>query len=180
MTFGFTKDAQAFEDLVTPYSPMVYRHCYQMLKNTHEAEDATQETMLRAYRAYHRFSNQGVATWLYQIAHRVCLDILKSARVRRERLLYDQHTETYGEPSSEEPTPEESYLRNESNQALQNAMQTLSTTEQVLLSLFYGQGCSYDELSKATGLAQGTVKSKLSRAKQKLKVVMEKEQKNED
>ena len=74
--------AEAFERLCAPYSGMVYRHCLHMLGNPHEAEDAAQESMLRAFRAFDAFRGDAVASWLFRIAHNTCLDILKSARVR--------------------------------------------------------------------------------------------------
>lgn len=84
--------AEAFERLCAPYSGMVYRHCLHMLGNPHEAEDAAQESMLRAFRAFDAFRGDAVASWLFRIAHNTCLDILKSARVRRESLTLDDRS----------------------------------------------------------------------------------------
>ena len=78
-----------FEQRCGPYASMVYRHCLHMLRNEQEAQDAAQESMLRAYRAYPSFRGKGVAKWLYAIAHNTCLDVLKSARYRREQLTLD-------------------------------------------------------------------------------------------
>ena len=61
--------AEAFERLCAPYSGMVYRHCLHMLGNPHEAEDAAQESMLRAFRAFDAFRGDAVASWLFRIAH---------------------------------------------------------------------------------------------------------------
>ena len=69
--------AEAFERLCAPYSGMVYRHCLHMLGNPHEAEDAAQESMLRAFRAFDGFRGDAVASWLFRIAHNTCLDILE-------------------------------------------------------------------------------------------------------
>ena len=66
--------AEAFERLCAPYSGMVYRHCLHMLGNPHEAEDAAQESMLRAFRAFDAFRGDAVASWLFRIAHNTCLD----------------------------------------------------------------------------------------------------------
>ena len=67
--------AEAFERLCAPYSGMVYRHCLHMLGNPHEAEDAAQESMLRAFRAFDGFRGDAVASWLFRIAHNTCLDL---------------------------------------------------------------------------------------------------------
>ena len=92
MTQSHRPTAEAFERLCAPYSGMVYRHCLHMLGNPHEAEDAAQESMLRAFRAFDAFRGDAVASWLFRIAHNTCLDILKSARVRRESLTLDTFT----------------------------------------------------------------------------------------
>ena len=60
--------AEAFERLCAPYSGMVYRHCLHMLGNPHEAEDAAQESMLRAFRAFDAFRGDAVASWLRSAA----------------------------------------------------------------------------------------------------------------
>ena len=95
--------AQRFSEECGPYAGMVYRHCLHMLSRPEEAEDAAQESMLRAFRAYDGYRGEGTATWLYRIAHNTCLDILRSARWKRETLPYDGLPETV-EPS---PTPED-------------------------------------------------------------------------
>ena len=80
--------AQRFSEECGPYAGMVYRHCLHMLSRPEEAEDAAQESMLRAFRAYDGYRGEGTATWLYRIAHTTCLDILRSARWKRETLPY--------------------------------------------------------------------------------------------
>ena len=86
--------AESFERRCGPYAPMVYRHCLHMLKHPQEAEDAAQESMLRAFRAYENLTGEGVATWLFRIAHNTCLDILKSARMRRQQAMPEGWEET--------------------------------------------------------------------------------------
>ena len=161
--------SEAFEARCAPYSAMVYRHCFQMLKNKEEAEDAAQETMLRAFRAFPRHNGTGVATWLFRIAHNICLDIFKSARYRKEKTMLTNYTETYGDTPSTEKTPEQHYIQNEQSTYILQAIQKLDLLDQTLLSLYYQQGLRYHELAQATGVSEGTVKSRLSRAKEKLR-----------
>ncbi len=161
-------DAQSFETLCAPYAPMVYRHCLQMLRSPHMAEDAAQETMLRAFRAFSSFHGTGVATWLYRIAHNTCLDVLKSAAYRRESAILDDG-ESLIEPVDGAATPEERYVQSAENERLWETVTTLPKEQQTILSLFYGENLSYEEIAKATGLRLGTVKSRLSRAKEELR-----------
>lgn len=168
-----TADAAAFEQLCAPYSAMVYRHCLHMLKNPHDAEDAAQESMLRAFRAFGRFSGSGVASWLFRIAHNTCLDILKSAPRRRESATLDEWREVYGDPADPAPQPDEVYERTAADEALWQTVLSLGAEQQTLLTLFYGEGLSYEAIARATGLKEGTVKSRLSRAKAALKKRLE-------
>ena len=156
-----------FEQRCAPYAGMVYRHCLHMLKNTHEAEDAAQESMLRAFRAYPSFREKGVASWLYAIAHNTCLDILKSARYRREMMTLDDPENTF-QQADDAPTPEAAYVQKAENEQLWELVMQLSEEAQSILSLYYGEQMTYEQIAAATGTRVGTVKSRLSRAKEAL------------
>ncbi len=94
-------DAVAFELLVEPHRRELQVHCYRMLGSLQDAEDALQETLLAAWRAFGRFEGRAsVRTWLYQIATNRCLNALRSAR---RRPVVDM-------PPSEVPLPEPSRL----------------------------------------------------------------------
>lgn len=169
-----TGDADAFAELCTPFSGMVYRHCLQMMKNPADAEDAAQETMLRAYRAMPRFlGRSNVATWLYRIAHNTCLDVLKRPARQREATSVEALGEAGYDPPSETQTPEEAYLADADAKRLQEAIGKLPQDQQVLLSLRYSENLSYEELSRRTGIREGTVKSKLNRAKARLQTLLQ-------
>ncbi len=156
-----------FEQRCAPYAGMVYRHCLHMLKNVHEAEDAAQESMLRAFRAYPSFRGKGVASWLYAIAHHTCLDVLKSARYRREQMTLDDPENTFQQADTS-PTPEDAYVQNAENQQLWELVMQLTQDQQTILSLYYGEQMTYEQIAAATGMRIGTVKSRLSRAKEAL------------
>lgn len=163
----FHAPKENFEDRCAPYAGMVYRHCLHMLKNVHEAEDAAQESMLRAFRAYGSFQGKGVASWLYAIAHNTCLDILKSARYRREMLTLDDPENDFQTPDGA-PTPEAAYVQKAEDERLWQMVMELNNDQQTMLSLYYGEGMTYEQIAKATGLRIGTVKSRLNRAREAL------------
>lgn len=158
--------AEMFEQLCAPYAPMVYRHCLHMLRNPHEAEDAAQESMLRAFRAFDSFRGSGAASWLFRIAHNTCLDILKSARYQRESAVLDGSEYDLRDDA---PTPEAAYVRRMEEERLWQAVLALPQEQQTLLNLYYGEGLAYEAIAEATGLRMGTVKSRLSRAKETLR-----------
>lgn len=167
MLFGLLEfDREDFETRCAPYAPMVYRHCLQMLRSPQEAEDAAQESMLRAFRAYPRFRGNGVASWLYAIAHNTCLDVLRSARYRRESVTLDD--DEFDLPADPASGPEEAYVEQAEKEKLWQAVASLPQEQQVLIALYYGENLSYEEIAQAEGLRLGTVKSRLSRAKEAL------------
>ncbi len=161
--------AQAFETLCAPYSGMVYRHCLHMLHDPHEAEDAAQETMLRAFRAFDRFRGKGVASWLFTIAHNTCLDVLKSARMRAAGPALEAYEQAHGQLADPAAPPDERWEQAQGDEALRRAVLALKPEQQLLLALYYGQGMAYADICAATGMGEGTVKSRLSRARDALR-----------
>src|SRR6478672_5268828 len=108
-------DEGAFQRLVDPYRGELHAHCYRMLGSLHDAEDALQETLLRAWRGLADFEGRSsLATWLYRIATNTCLDAIDR---RPKRVLPADHgpssapTSDVGEPLVEstwvEPYPDE-------------------------------------------------------------------------
>lgn len=156
-----------FEQRCAPYAGMVYRHCLHMLKNVHEAEDAAQDSMLRAFRAYPSFRGKGVASWLYAIAHNTCLDILKSARYRREMAVLDDPDNEF-QQADDAPSPDEAYVQKAEDEHLWQLIMDLPQEQQTVLSLYYGEQMTYEQIARATGARIGTVKSRLNRAKEAL------------
>ncbi len=168
-------DADAFIALCAPFEGMVYRHCLQMLKTPADAQDAAQETMLRAFRSFSSYERRSeLGTWLYRIAHNICLDTLKRAHKRYETASLDAMHDAGYDPAAENATPEDAYLRNSDQDMLHQAVQTLPQREQALLSLRYGDGMSYLQIARAMRMPLGTVKSALNRAKEALRSAAEK------
>lgn len=157
-----------FIEECAPYENMVYKHCMLMLKNHAEAEDAAQETMLKAFRSYDQYRGDGIARWLYRIAHNVCLDILKSARYRKEFFMQEDAPEE----AASDPTPDAVYESNAEREHLWDCVAQLPLEQQTVLALYYGQGYDYAAIAEITKVSQGTVKSRLSRAKTALKAIL--------
>ena len=84
-----SRDDDAFRSLIEPHRPALHAHCYRMLGSLHDAEDALQNTLLRAWRALPKFRGQSsLRNWLYRIATNVCLDAIarRPKRVLTDRL----------------------------------------------------------------------------------------------
>ena len=92
-------DERAFVELTSPHRPALHAHCYRLLGSVHDADDALQETLLRAWRGIGRFEPRApVSAWLYRIATNVCLRVLKQRR--RTPAPVDIHLEPYPEQYS--------------------------------------------------------------------------------
>src|SRR5438093_229025 len=106
-------DEQAFVQLTAPLRRPLHAHCYRMLGSVHDADDALQETMLRAWRGIGRFEPRAeLSSWLYRIATNVCLRMIEQ-RGRREELTVDAYLQPYPDVLLEQETPEREAERRE-------------------------------------------------------------------
>ncbi len=162
---------EAFTRLVERYQTPVYNLCYRMLGEAEAAEDAAQETFLRAYQHLRRY-DQGrpFATWLLSIAAHYCID-----RLRRRKLLtfsIDDH-ESEDEAGFEiadanSLDPEDESLRREERVQVQQLLQSLEAMDRAAIVMRYWYDFSEAEIAEALHLTVSAVKSRLHRARRAL------------
>lgn len=160
-------DHQAFAQLVDKYQTPVYNLGYRMLGNANDAEDAAQETFLRAFSQFKRYRReQKFATWLLSIAAHYCIDRLR----RRSRLNWASlEDETFAETlASEAPEPDEEALRHESQHEVEQLLEHLSPASRLVVVLKYWNDQPVEEIARVTGDSVGAIKVKLHRARQAL------------
>jgi RNA polymerase sigma-70 factor, ECF subfamily len=155
----------AFTALVEAYQTPIYNLCYRMLGNADEAEDATQETFLRAYTQLGRYDpERPFKTWLFSVASHYCID-----RLRRRRLIWlDIDDEPLaGHPALRERAagPEDVTLRRERSADVQALLAVLPPKDRAAVVMLYWYDLSYEEIAQATGATVGAVKSRLHRAR---------------
>lgn len=161
-----TGDQQAFCRLVDAYQRPVMSLTYRMLGDLEEAEDAAQETFLRAWSRLHQYSPEHkFSTWVFSIANHHCIDRL---RKRRVTILPLDDTPVVFALQGDEDKPEESLLDAETAQEMQALVELLSPEYRTPLILRYWQECTYQEIAEAMALSLPAVKSRLFRARQKL------------
>ncbi len=174
-------DTEAFSHLALLYERKMLSFAFRILRDSHEAEDAVQEALLKAYRKIDTFSKEAsFSTWVFTILNHVCLDILRKKKRHGE----DKHMSLHQESKDEEnyevqiedtsPGPEEAYRQKKAMEAVSDAIETLSEEHRVMIVLRDVQGMDYEEIAKITGLPPGTVKSRINRARLALRKILEK------
>jgi RNA polymerase sigma-70 factor (ECF subfamily) len=159
-------DERAFAQLVEAYEQPVFNLCYRMLWDGPEAEDAAQETFLKAFRGLHRHDpDRPFRPWLLSIASHHCID-----RLRRRRLRLTSLEDLQGEeiPAAPSPGPEATALEREHSLRVQQLLAGLAPKERAAVVLRYWYDLSYVEIGQALSLSESAVKSRLHRARRQL------------
>jgi RNA polymerase sigma-70 factor (ECF subfamily) len=167
-------DLGAFEELVRIYKDRIYGLCYQLTNNQADAQDLAQEVFIRAYTGLASFRNEAdFGTWLHRIAVNQWINF-KRKQKRHNFISLDAPIQTSeGEMTREvavaEEDPQEIYEQMELQGFVRKALDQLSTEHRTVLVLRELQGYSYDEIASVVGCTLGTVKSRINRARQALK-----------
>jgi RNA polymerase sigma-70 factor (ECF subfamily) len=162
-------DPTAFESLMREHENKMYAVALRMCGNRDDALDCVQEAMLRVYRAIADFKMQSsFATWVYRITMNACLDELRRRKVRRSVSL-DNMLETGWSPSDEDDTPERHSIRSEQRRCIESAIADLPDDMRAAIVLRDVQGFSYEEIAQILRANIGTVKSRISRGRGKLR-----------
>ena len=164
-------DVRAFNQLVMLYQSMVYNVAVRVLGDPDAAADATQDAFLSAFKAMGKFRGGSFKAWLLRIVTNACYDQLRVKQRRPTSSLDDLPVESDHTPYLHDPAekPDEFVERQELNHMIQVAISTLPVEQRVVVVLYDVQGLSYQEIAQATGLSLGTVKSRLSRGRAKLR-----------
>jgi RNA polymerase sigma-70 factor, ECF subfamily len=158
----------AFEELIRKYQDRIYNLCRYMLRDPQDAQDAAQDAFLKAYRGIKDFrSEASLYTWLYRIAVNTCLDYKRKTSVATLRSESLSEEEPSGEPS-----PERTYESKEVSEAIQSALQKLPKKLRPAIVLREIDGLSYEEIAEILHTSVGTVKSRISRAREELRGIL--------
>jgi RNA polymerase sigma-70 factor, ECF subfamily len=156
-------DGPAFAALVGRHRERVWRICYRLLGNEHDAQDAAQEVFVRLFLHRAKFAGRSrFSTWLHGIAVRTCLT-LRRGRSRRRRREGIADAETLEHHAGAAPTP-----RQETGLDTMALLDVLDEEDRAMLILKYAEGYSYEDLAEMFDLGVSACKMRLSRAREKL------------
>ena len=166
-------NSTAFDKLVVRHKDNIFNLCYWYLGDYQEANDAAQEAFIKIFRSLNRFRfKSAVSTWFYRITVNTCISRLKSLSYRQRKRMVPLDSSGTAESDDdsvqlrdESRSPAGELEKKERLTQIKKAIDSLPPDQKMVVTLRDIQGLSYDEISSATGLKLGTVKSKLARAR---------------
>lgn len=169
-----------FNALVRMYETRVYTLCYRMLGDGDSAADAAQDAFISAFRNIKRFRGGSFRSWILRIATNTCYDVLRARKRRPTTSLdIDEDEEDVGSPlqiADPGESPDDTAMRHELASAIQGCLDKLPEEQRVVLVLSDIQGLAYEEIAEVTDTNLGTVKSRLSRARSRLRIILKGEE----
>lgn len=164
----------AFNQLVMQYQGLAYNVAYRILGDQDAASDATQDGFLKAYKALAQFRGGSFKAWLMRIVTNVCYDQLRQKQRRPTDSLDDLLVDPDHAPVliNGREGPEAHALRAELSTGIQAGINQLPPDQRITLVLSDIQGMSYQEIAEVTGVSVGTVKSRLSRGRARLRDIL--------
>lgn len=163
-------DSPAFETLVAPHIPSVRRIAFAFCHQRDSADEIAQEALLKAYRSLKTFRGGNLGPWIYSVTRSVCHDWYRQQRSRGRLTEVELNEEQDLEPSD---SPETLLGERSQNEKLWAAIRSLDPKFRVPLVLFEIEGLSYEEVARIESAPIGTIRSRLSRARKQLLVLMQ-------
>lgn len=171
-------DIEAFEKLIEGCQKKVFNIAFRMIGNYEDANELAQEVFLKAFRSIKKFKGDSLfSTWIYKVTSNVCLDEI---RKRKNKMVFSLDEEIeYGDGEIKRqipdnaPTPEVEAELNEIKKVVNKSIQELPSDYKSIIILRDIQGLSYEEISRIFECPEGTVKSRINRARQALKKILQ-------
>ena len=166
-------ETNAFAVLVDRYKDMIFTLALKMVRNREEAEEVAQDTFIKIYNSLNKFKGDSkFSTWIYKIAYNTCLDRLKKNKKEENNISIDEFSAHLIKTMDNALSALEDKER---KQTIQNCLNLLPSDENFLLTLFYFEDQSLEEIGKIMNINANNVKVKLFRSRQKLAVILKKQ-----
>lgn len=165
-------NTHAFETLVNAYKTMVYSLALRLCNNHEEAEELTQDVFLRVYDNLSSFKGESkLKTWIYRIAFNWCMNKTKTKRAY-EKVAFESHFQL----AEVEMNAFEQLAHEELNASIREALKQLDRIDALVLTMFYLDEMSVEEIAHVLSFSKPNIKVKLFRARKKLKEIIESNQ----
>ena len=163
-------DTNSFTILVDRYKDLVFTLALRMLKNREEAEEVAQDTFIKTYKSLDKFKGDSkFSTWIYRVAYNTCLDRIKKNKKHVNTIEINEFT-AHQLVSIDNALDK---MENEERQAaIQSCIDKLPSEESFLLTLYYFDDLSLNEISKIIGISANSIKVKLFRCRKKLATIL--------
>ena len=163
-------DANAFTQLVNRYKDLVFTLALRMLKNREEAEEVSQDTFIKTYKSLDKFKGDSkFSTWIYKVAYNSCLDRIK----KNKKYLNDVEINEFTEHQVKTvDNAFDALVEEERNQLIQDCLHLLPSEDSFLLTLYYFEEQSLEDIATIVGLTANNVKVKIFRSRKKLAVIL--------
>lgn len=169
-------DQDAFGQLVLAHQNKVYTICVHMVTDREEAADLAQEAFLKAWRSLSTFQGESsFATWMHRLTTNVCLDYLRKQSRRQNistAVSLDDEDSGWTEPADHSQDPQQHLEREERKRALSRALAELPEHHRQTLIMREVSGMSYQEIADALNTDLGTIKSRIARARERLRKIL--------
>lgn len=173
-------DLNAFNELVLRYQNLAYSVAYRTLQEEDAAADAVQESMIKAFRSIRSFEGGSFKSWIIRIVVNTCYDVLRSRKRRRTDSLdgFGDADDPDGDSSASDHNPQwedlgerpDAYVqRMELSELIERGIRSLPAEQRLALTLCDVHGYAYEEIGELTGMPMGTVKSRINRARARLR-----------
>ncbi len=165
-------NAEAFEQLLTPLESRIWRICWHYMGERESASDCAQDAMLRIWRSLPSFRGDcAFESWIYRIAASCCLDALRKKKRDRSESIEPLKDQGF-DPADTAPGTEDKAVAADEHRRLREAIACLPEDQREALVLTQLEGVPYEEAARMLGTTEGTVKSRVNRAKAKLKEIL--------
>ena len=162
-------DADAFERLMTPMEQQIWRICWHYTGDREAASDCGQEAMVRIWRGLENYRGEcAFETWVYRIAANCCMDWLRKRKRDRSESIEPLREQGF-DPADPKPGTEETAIRRDEHRRLREGIARLPEEQREALVMTQLEGIPYETAAERLGVSEGTVKSRVNRAKARLK-----------
>lgn len=166
-------ETDAFEQIVILYERKIYALAFRSTGSEADAADLTQEVFLRAWRSLGKFrGDSAVSTWLYRITMNLCVDFSRKKKIQAVPLADEEGTELPLPDTRAANLPEAALDSKELSRELSAALGELSEEHRQIVMLRDVSGLSYQEIGRLLSLEEGTVKSRIARARRNLRTIL--------